>query len=60
MSVEFTVTATDTPKEQTKAQRAKFNLEFMQVMLFTGRTDMAEDALRDCLDLLDEMIEEGY
>lgn len=59
MTIEMTVIATDEAPDQSKAERVKFQLEFMQMMLMVGRVQMAEDALSKCFDLLNEMIEEG-
>lgn len=57
--VEMTVTATDEAPKQTRAERAKFKLQFMQMMLMSGRIEDAETALGQCYDLLDAMIEDG-
>ena len=55
----MTVTATDEAPKQTKAERAKFKLQFMQMMLMAGRIEEAETSLGQCYDLLDAMIEDG-
>ena len=57
--VEMTVVAADEAPEQTKAQRARFRLQFMQLMLMSGRIEEAEKALGQCFEVLDEMIENG-
>ena len=57
--VEMTVIATDEAPKQTKAQLAKFKLQFMQMMLMAGRIEEAENALGQCFEVLDEMIENG-
>lgn len=58
-TVETTVVATDEAPNQTKAQVAKFKLQFMQMMLMAGRIEEAENALGQCFEILDEMIENG-
>lgn len=50
----MTTTSTDKPK--TPAQRAKFHLEFMQLMMLTGRDDEAIEALKQAHTALDEII----
>ena len=57
--VEMTVIETDEAPERTKAQRALFQLQFMQMMLMAGRVEMAEEALEKSTALLNEMISEG-
>ena len=57
--IEMTVIETDEAPERTKAQRALFQLQFMQMMLMAGRMEMAEEALEKSTALLNEMISEG-
>jgi hypothetical protein len=44
---------------KSKAQRALFQMQFMQMMLMAGREEAAEEALEKCTALLNEMIAEG-
>jgi type IV secretory pathway VirB4 component len=57
--IEMIVIETDEAPEQTKAQRALFQMQFMQMMLMAGRMEAAEEALEKCTALLNEMIAEG-
>lgn len=45
--------------DRTRAERAKFQVEFMLMMLSCGRTDEAQDAVVELMEILDEMIKEG-
>ena len=57
--IEMNVVATDEAPQKTKAERAVFQLQFMQMMLMAGRVDEANEALTKCHRLLLELIEEG-
>ena len=50
---------TDTSPDRTRAQRAKFQIEFMLMMIISGRTEEASAAVDEAFVILDEMIEEG-
>ena len=50
----------DTPQpEQTKAERALFQLDFMLMMLQCGREQEALAAYKNCHELLEELVEGG-
>ena len=42
-----------------KAEKAKFHIEFMLMMLGVGRTEEAQQSLEKALSYLDQLIEEG-
>lgn len=46
--------------EKTRAQRAKFQLQFMALMLASDRTEEAAKAIGECEELLNELIKEGH
>jgi len=53
-------TMTEDTKPKTKAQIAKFKIEFMMLMLISGRNEEAQEAVREGLELLQELINEGH
>ncbi len=45
---------------KTTAERLKFQMEFSWMMSVTGRGDMAAEAAKKALDLVNQLIEEGH
>jgi hypothetical protein len=54
-AIEMTVTAIDTPPEQTVQERLRFQLDFMLMMLNVGRDKEANEACARLYNLIDEM-----
>ena len=54
-SIEMTVTAIDTPPEQTMQERLRFQLDFMLMMLNVGRHEEANEACGRLHKLIDEL-----
>jgi len=59
-NVEATAIETDQADEKTAAQRVKFKIEMMALLLMSGRPDEASQLMRQGLELLDQLIEEGH
>jgi len=53
-------TETTTAPARTTAQVAKFKIEFMMLMLISGRNEEAQEAVREGLELLQELIDAGH
>jgi hypothetical protein len=54
-AIEMTVTAIDTPPEQTVQERLRFQLDFMLMMLNVGRDKEANEACARLYKLIDEL-----
>lgn len=48
-----------TDVDRTRAERAKFQLEYMCLMLVSNRNKEAGAAAAECQEILEEMIKEG-
>ena len=54
------MSAASSEREQTTAEVLQFRLQFMAVMLMAGRTEEADTAYQQALELVQDLIDAGH